>query len=420
MADTSLRKSLRLSMFPAAGVIEGRPSQATLTIEHAAEADLVVSLTAASGVAAIPGSVRIPAGATSATFSVRPVRAGVEEIRAEPLDGAYDIASAKVQVSPAAALRLVVVSGDRQTITPGAPLPQPVVIRLTDENALPYAGVTMVVSAPDGGSISPLAPVTDADGRATIEWTPGSAANAQLSFMVAGVAQSPIARVTASRPGTVTAISVVNAASYESAVSPGAIATIYGSNLSTGSSRTAAFPWPEILDGVRVLVNGRPSPVLYVSGGQVNFLAPPDLPQGTAGVVVATGAGSSAPIPMTVRPTAPGIFFDTNSGHGAILNAGTAATTFARPAARGGTIEIYCTGLGPVRDARPGVRETVMQPDVRVDDIAASVLYSGLAPGYLGLYQVNITVPAALAPGIHQLSIGVNGVRSNFVRLAVQ
>jgi uncharacterized protein (TIGR03437 family) len=419
-ADTSLRKSLRLSLFPAAGIAQGQRSQAILSVERPVDADLSIALAAPAGNVTVPGAVRIPAGETRAAFELTGLRAGVEEIRAEPLDPAFDIAVAKVQVNPSSALRLAVVSGDRQTIVAGAPLAEPVVIRVSDENNLPYPGLTLIVSASDGSVVSPVSPITDSDGQATLRWTPGSGSSAQLFVTVAGVSTSPNAFVTASRPGTVTVSSVLNAASFEDSLAPGAIASLYGSNLSTGGAAAASRPWPTELRGVRVLLGGRPLQVLYISDRQVNFLLPSDLPEGTADLVVSTSLASSAPFRVAIRPSAPGIFFDSATGHGAILNAGTALTTFVRPARPGGTIEVYCTGLGAVQEPQPDIRETIMHPEASIDGARADVLYSGLAPGYLGLYQVNIQLPADLTPGVRNLSLLVGGARSNAVRLAVQ
>jgi uncharacterized protein (TIGR03437 family) len=159
---------------------------------------------------------------------------------------------------------------------------------------------------------------------------------------------------------------------------------------------------------------------LYISDRQVNFLVPAGVPVGSADVVVSTSVASSAPVRVAIEPAAPGIFFDPATGHGAILNPGTAFPTFLRPARAGQAIEVYCTGLGAVRDARPGIRETIMNPEVTIGGIRAAVLYSGLAPGYQGLYQVNVQVPPEMSAGVHNLSIGVNGQTSNAVRIAVQ
>jgi len=213
--------------------------------------------------------------------------------------------------------------------------------------------------------------------------------------------------------------SVVNAASFRPGLAPGAIATIYGASLSESGAMTARTPWPDTLANVQVFLQGRVVPLLYVSDSQINFLAPMDLPQGSADLVVATASGRSAAIPVPVSAVAPGIFFDTATSFGAVLNAGTFETTHTSPAPRGGYIEIYCTGLGAVRNSG-ALMETLTLPEVHVGSTKAQVIYSGLAPGYQGLYQVNVQVPEAVAAGRQTLSITINGVRSNEVAITLR
>jgi uncharacterized protein (TIGR03437 family) len=419
-ADTSLRRSLKLSTFPASGVLLGQSAQATLSLERPASADLSIALTASAGIVRVPGSVRIPEGATSVTFPIEPVRAGVDEIAAAPLDPGYDSAFSKIQVSFPDALRITAVSGDRQTFVPGAELAEPVVVRVTDENNLPYSGVALVVSSPSGGVFAPAAPVTDSNGQASIRWTPGRGESGQLLITLGGLAAAPTLIVSSSRPGAVTATTVVNAAWSEAGIAPGTIATVWGSNFSSGGTVLANYPWPERLGDVTVRVNGRPARILYVSAEQVNFLVPADVPAGAADLTVSSTRGTSSPLRLTVRPAAPGLFFDAATGHGAILNAGTGTTTLMQPALRGGAVEIYCTGLGVVRESGTAVRETVMQPEVTIGGTQALVLYSGLAAGYTGLYQVNVRIPDTLAPGTHNVQLTVNGAGSNSVRMFVR
>jgi hypothetical protein len=150
-ADTALRLSLRLSTFPAAGVFAGGAITATLSIQKPAPTPLTITLTTRTGAAKVDPSVTIPAGATSVTFHLAGVRAGVDEIVAQPDDSHYDTTESHIQVlaGPDAA-QLTVVSEDAQSVT----------LRVTDVNNLPYPGV--LVEA--GGS----AVITDSDGRATV------------------------------------------------------------------------------------------------------------------------------------------------------------------------------------------------------------------------------------------------------------
>jgi len=185
-ADTALERSMKLSLYPAAGVAPDAAITATLTLETAPAADLAVQLQAPNGFAALPASVRIPAGAKSATFGVTAVKPGVEEVSAVPADASYETAVARVQVADASILKLAGVSGDHQVSTSAAPLPDPIVVRLTDSNSLSYPGARILATASDGGSVAPAAAVTDQRGQAAFRWTPGPASANQLQLALEG------------------------------------------------------------------------------------------------------------------------------------------------------------------------------------------------------------------------------------------
>src|SRR5262249_31897269 len=103
-ADTSLRRSLKLSLFPAAGVLEGGSATASIALTTAPSSPLTIDLQTVTAAGRTPANVTIPAGAKSVTFTVNGVRAGVEEITATPKDSAYETAFARVQVSPPSAV----------------------------------------------------------------------------------------------------------------------------------------------------------------------------------------------------------------------------------------------------------------------------------------------------------------------------
>ena len=140
-AEATLRRSLKLSLFPAAGIPEGGSTTASLTVETAPSTALAVDLQTLIGTAKLPSTVTIPAGARSVTFTLSGVRSGVEEVTAVPRDGSYETAFARVQVASPATLLLEAISGDRQVVTAAGTIASPVVVRLTDVNRLPYSGV---------------------------------------------------------------------------------------------------------------------------------------------------------------------------------------------------------------------------------------------------------------------------------------
>ena len=114
---------------------------------------------------------------------------------------------------------------------------------------------------------------------------------------------------------------------------------------------------------------------------------------------------------------------------GAILHgADFQLVTSSNPAAKGETVVIYATGLGPVSptpatgmgaSASP-LSVTASPPSVTVGGLSANVAFSGLAPGFVGLYQVNVAIPSAVASGSVDVVIQVGEQASKPVKLAVQ
>jgi uncharacterized protein (TIGR03437 family) len=109
----------------------------------------------------------------------------------------------------------------------------------------------------------------------------------------------------------------------------------------------------------------------------------------------------------------PGIF------PGGVLHAGTEVSALTTPVHAGDTIEIYCTGLGPTQTVGT-FQQTVLTPIVFIGATPVQPVYSGLSPGSVGLYQVNVQVPAGLASGIEPLLMSVDLAHSNQVNIAVQ
>jgi uncharacterized protein (TIGR03437 family) len=135
---------------------------------------------------------------------------------------------------------------------------------------------------------------------------------------------------------------------------------------------------------------------------------------------------------VTVAPFAPGIFTQNASGGGpgAILDASYQLVTASNPVTAGtGFIQIYCTGLGAVTNQpRDGavapaspLAETTAAPVVTIGGVTVPVYYSGLAPGFVGLYQVNAGLPANIPAGeAVPVVVTIGGVASNTVTIAVQ
>lgn len=412
--ETSVRRALRVSAFPFAGVIEGGSIPVSVTIEKPAEAPLTVSLRAGGNALRAPASVTIPAGGQQAQFQLSGVRAGVEELTFTPADVRYETVTARIQVaSSMAGLKPAIVSGDKQLAIAGQPLPEPVVVRVVDANFVPYPGVPVRAAASRGGVVTPVEAVTDENGEVSFRWTPGPEPLNELRIAAASAAVTAVAL---GRP-VINSGGVVNAASYRPELAPGTLASVFGANLAAGVAYWAAYPWPSNIAGVQVRVNDASVPLLMVSDRQINFLVPLSVATGDAEVVVTTPLGASNAVGLTIQPTAPGIFMDAASGVGAVLVSGSSQLTTERPAGPEDYLEIYATGLGAVDAAGGSLRRTLLTPRVFLGGREAEVSYSGLAPGYLGLYQVNARVPEGVPPGAQPLSIEIGGRRSNEVRV---
>jgi uncharacterized protein (TIGR03437 family) len=237
--------------------------------------------------------------------------------------------------------------------------------------------------------------------------------------------------VTASPPTLAADGAVVNGASFAKiAIAPGAIITIFGTGLAGSTLSSSGAPLPTVLADTSVTFNGIAAPLFFVSSSQINAQAPFDLQAGSASIQVKRGSVPSVVRTVSVATVSPGIFIlDQASGAGAVLHSSDFSLVGSdSPARPGEYLAIYCTGLGPVKipvksgDISPSVAplaETVYLPTVNIAGVPAFVAYSGLAPSFVGLYQVNVQVPAGLPTGSQPLQIVTLGVASNAGTIAV-
>jgi uncharacterized protein (TIGR03437 family) len=183
----------------------------------------------------------------------------------------------------------------------------------------------------------------------------------------------------------------------------------------------ASLPLPETLGGVSLTMNGIPLPILAVTPWQVNAQIPP-LMEGLAAFELRFADGArSAPVAAQVAAFGPRIYLlpAVRENQAAALH-GNSATVVgpANPAAAGQAIQIYASGLGPTDPlvaagaAAPSnpPAVTTTPPVVTIGGRIARVLFSGLAPGLAGVYQVNVIVPEGLRPGDAYVSIQIGGV----------
>jgi uncharacterized protein (TIGR03437 family) len=251
----------------------------------------------------------------------------------------------------------------------------------------------------------------------------GGASNA-LAFNI-GPAPAPLA--------------ATNAASTQQGLAPGSVAALYGTNLAgTTALAESAPPLPFMLGGTNLTLQGSPVALFFVSPLQINFQVPFIPIFGTSQTTLTVTQGQlTNTLNITLVPYAPALFTTNSQGTGqaAALNssstlaAPTGAFPGSRPARRGEIVAIYCTGLGNVSNAPdPGapspsnpLAHTLATPTVTVGGQPATVPFSGLAPGFVGLNQVNIQIPSSAPSGSAiPLVLTIGGVPSNTATIAVQ
>jgi uncharacterized protein (TIGR03437 family) len=243
----------------------------------------------------------------------------------------------------------------------------------------------------------------------------------------------------------------VNAASFATGVAPGSIATIFGTGLTRGVNGVVQAPGgslPYSLRGTSVLVNGIPAPIFGIANvagqEQINFQVPweiqgePNPPQAglspitvtkdpAVSVIVVNNGVLSPPLRALFSNVQPAII-TTDGTHAVAVHADYSLVTNQNPARPGDVITLYGVGFGPVT-ASPatgapagGSPPSIMNPNpvVGIGGHNASVLFAGLSPGSVGLYQFNIVVPDGVGIGDLPAGISVGGQISNIASIPVQ
>jgi uncharacterized protein (TIGR03437 family) len=234
-------------------------------------------------------------------------------------------------------------------------------------------------------------------------------------------ARAPYFRPKAPKPQQSGVPVVVNSASFLAGISPGGLATIFGQDLTTVSGVVTAGsdPFPYTLAGVQVTVNRVAAPlfsIAYANGeDQISFQVPysTTVGPGSALVEVFDYNQQVASIVTDSFTEDPGIF--AYGSNYAVAASGTDGSLIGpnNPAIPGEVLVLYTTGLGPLSlNLRDGygapsspLAYTTSPLHVFVGGEEARVYFSGLTPGYVGLYQVNFVVPSDAPPGNLDLQI---------------
>jgi uncharacterized protein (TIGR03437 family) len=234
------------------------------------------------------------------------------------------------------------------------------------------------------------------------------------------------------QPGSA-APATVNGASFASPISPGEWATVFGDFSGVAAALADSLPYQTTLGGAQVQVNGVPAPLLAVSPSQINFQVPSATTLGNARIAISVPGQDTATGTVPVVSSSPGIFltdFLSPDRPGAVLTQSNQLTNPTVRAARNEVIQIFANGAGPLTQTPADgaaaplllLAQTILTPTVYIGNEQATVQFSGLAPGYVGVWQINALVPdvATVTGEISVVVVAPGGNASNAVTIWVE
>ena len=314
--------------------------------------------------------------------------------------------------------------------------PTPLELRLVDDCGSPVANGQIVAAFTNG---DPPLPLTLADGSSGLysgTWTPRR--TAQQTTITMRATAPGFTSVTTQISGSVTPNSAPLLARNSTqhmfnplaagALAPGTLVQVSGTGLS--SKVMAALPGalPTTLNGTQVLIGGIPAPLSLVSPVSIAAELPFGLTPGMQYQILVSANGAlTTPDTVQLSGTSPGLATVTGGLVAAMHLDGSAVTEMA-PAAPGETLVMLGAGLGltdtavadgAVSPADP-LANAVSMPTLTIDGDPAAILFAGLQPGTVGIYQINFTVPASAKNGDLALVLSQDGQPANATVLPVK
>jgi uncharacterized protein (TIGR03437 family) len=249
-------------------------------------------------------------------------------------------------------------------------------------------------------------------------------------FLAASLADAAPGAVSVAQQG---GVAVLNSAGFRrnAPVAPGSLAAAFGDFSGVTPGDAPAVPLARQINGVQLLVNGTPAPLIAVRTGQINFQMPATALPGNATIRVQRNGNDLAAGAVQVAAAAPGLFLADALNlamPGAALDQDSRLVSVASPARRGSVIQIYATGQGatdpPVEDGAAcgplPPAQSGLVPRVFFAGETAEVLFSGLQPAFPGLWQINVRVPESAAlSGQTPVFVVMGAKASNAVTVAV-
>lgn len=235
-----------------------------------------------------------------------------------------------------------------------------------------------------------------------------SSGTTAFALTTSGLSVIPLDPVTVQDRPVLSPNGVVNTASYQPGAAPGSMVSMFGRNFSSSTEAASNVPLPTVLGGTCVTLNNVPLPLTLVSPTQINAQIPPELAAGRYPLVIRSVDRKAAgnPQQLTVSRYAPAVFTDPATGQALIFHADGNPVTPQNPARRDRPLVMYATGLGVPRGARissgnPAPADPLVASDnvvvhfgdPRYAQSEVIVDWSGFAPGFIGVYQINLRVP---------------------------
>jgi uncharacterized protein (TIGR03437 family) len=232
-----------------------------------------------------------------------------------------------------------------------------------------------------------------------------------VNLTVSGVTILPWNYDAAVAPPNIT--SVLNAGNGGTDIAPGGLISVYGTQLSPVNMASSEIPLPTALANSCLSINGLPVPILFVSPTQVNAQMPYQ-EIGDVTLILRTPGGQSNNYNLVIEPNAPSVFLATVGSETniptVVRNDDNELVTPSHPIHRDSNtaLVIYLTGLGPTSPAvatgQPAPSNPLavsqLQPTVTLGGVDLPVLFSGLAPGLVGVDQINVSVPFSVPDGM--------------------
>lgn len=402
-----------------------------------------LNVSPASGVASTsnPGRIDIQAS----TVGLAPgVYRGTVDVNVESTVRSTKI-TLLVQAPPAAAIRAAAGCTPTQAVIVETSLianffiplafPANLTARMFDDCGDPRGDGSVVATFSNGDAPLSLAPDSRA-GDYSATWVPGLAAaqaavtltaaipGLRLDTLVIGGAVG----VNATPPPVIAPGGILHNLNpiVGAPLAPGTVTQIFGDNFAAAPASASALPLPLALQAVEVIMGPRSAPLFFASKTQLNVQIPPELPPRPVASLVVVNGVPSVPEMVNLAPVMPGtVAFP--DGRLVAQHADFTLVTPENPARPGEALILYLVGMGattpPVAAAVPSPGNppaTVnVQPEVTVGGRPAEILFAGLTPGGVGLYQINLRVPPDAPSGLAEVVIAQGGVRANVAQLVI-